>query len=125
MREAAALIGTRADWWFQGRELVEALAVLAALAAGDAAGAERRFHDALALAERRLQMYGAAWLVAECATPLGRAGITTHWSTVEHYATVADTLGYVLLTMRYSTVLAQRAASDEVVPSLAGAVGLT
>src|SRR5204862_524939 len=50
------------DRWFQGREMVEALAVRAALETNDGRAAESGFRAALARAEPHDQ-YGAAWFV--------------------------------------------------------------
>ncbi|HKG93331.1 MAG TPA: diguanylate cyclase [Gemmatimonadaceae bacterium] len=103
LRDVNALIETRADWWFQGKEQVGALGVLTALASGDVGGAVRRFTDALAEAERH-EPYSAAWLVAECATPLADAGYAGVWETVERHSRQVGALGYALLSARYATL---------------------
>jgi tetratricopeptide (TPR) repeat protein len=101
LEAANTIIGERQDWWFQGRELVEALAVRLALAAGDRAAAERRFRHALSQAERH-DLYGAAWLVAECAAPLEAQGVEEVRNAVAQYAPQAQTLGYAPLSARYA-----------------------
>jgi hypothetical protein len=108
LRDAGALMESRADWWFQGKEQVGALRVLTALAAGNTAEAVRRFTDALAEAERH-EPYSAAWLVAECATPLADAGYAGVWQTVERHSKQVGALGYALLSDRYAA-LAELAA---------------
>ena len=101
LAESRAKIGARHDWWFQGRELTEALGVLTALSAGGAALAEARFNAALALADRH-DNYGAAWLVAECAPALADAGRHSVWELVDSYAGRVDALGYAPLSARYA-----------------------
>jgi diguanylate cyclase (GGDEF)-like protein/putative nucleotidyltransferase with HDIG domain len=101
VRDATALIDGRAEWWFQGRELAEALSVRAALTAGDEHLAERRFGEALALAERH-DPYGAAWLVADCATPLAASGLSSVRKTVARYVPLVEALGYAQLSARYA-----------------------
>jgi tetratricopeptide (TPR) repeat protein len=107
MQETAALLGDRPDWWFQGRELADALSVRAALASGDERLAERRFTAALSLAERH-DPYGAAWLVGECAVPLAASGLGNVQSTVARYAPLVEALGYAQLSARYSSLAARK-----------------
>ena len=104
---ADALIGQRADPWFQGRELAEALSVRVALEEGKRDDAERRFYDALALAEQR-DKYGAAWLVAEAGAYLADAGLASLWQLVDRYAAQVDELGYRPLSERYSALRTAR-----------------
>lgn len=62
---ARALMGTRTEWWFQGRELWEALTIrLLANEEGPKHGL-RMLLDALQRAESHDQ-YAAVWLGAEC-----------------------------------------------------------
>jgi tetratricopeptide (TPR) repeat protein len=100
LREVAARLSTRGDWWFQGRELAEALDVRVALRTAGAR-AETRFREALALAERN-DRYAAAWLLAECAGPLVAVGATAVWETVEEYAREVEALGYASLSRRFA-----------------------
>ena len=72
-RQAAAALGGRQEWWFQGRELLEALVVRLALDGGDARGAARAFAGSHAAAERH-DAYAAAWLAAECGPALRLGG---------------------------------------------------
>jgi diguanylate cyclase (GGDEF)-like protein len=101
LRAGAALIGGRADWWFQGRELHEALAVRLALAEGDRPHAVARFATAHALAARH-DPYGASWLVSECAPLLLAAGDDGARPLAERYAREAAERGYILLSARYA-----------------------
>jgi len=62
------------DWWFAGRELVDAVTLQVALGAGHSGAAVDLFARAL----RRLDAmdpYAGAWLVAECAPTLEVAGL--------------------------------------------------
>jgi diguanylate cyclase (GGDEF)-like protein/putative nucleotidyltransferase with HDIG domain len=62
------------NWWFPGRELVDAFAVRMAMVGGHVSLA----HDLFAGACDRLATvdpYGNAWLVSECAQVLERAGV--------------------------------------------------
>jgi tetratricopeptide (TPR) repeat protein len=61
------------DWWFPGREVVDALAVQLALAAGHSGAA----FDIFTRAQRRFELidpYAGAWIVAECADGLEGRG---------------------------------------------------
>ena len=87
-------------WWFQGRELFEALAVRLDVALADAGSAERRFVQALRLAEASDQ-YGAAWLVAEVAGPLAGIGVRTALAQISRFAALVAELDYSTLTARY------------------------
>jgi diguanylate cyclase (GGDEF)-like protein/putative nucleotidyltransferase with HDIG domain len=68
---ASALIGTREDWWFQGRELVEALAVRLAASDGLMEQAEQHLLQVFPLAEA-YDTYVALTLGGECASLLAR-----------------------------------------------------
>ncbi|MFN8583273.1 MAG: hypothetical protein U0163_20145 [Gemmatimonadaceae bacterium] len=91
-------------WWFQGRQLLEALAVRVHLHLGDTAAAERRFTDGLWLAEKT-DVYGAAWLVAEVAGSLAEVGMQAASAQVGRFAALVKTLDYAPLTSRYEALL--------------------
>jgi diguanylate cyclase (GGDEF)-like protein len=82
--------GTTAAW-FQGRELLDALAVRVAATAGHAALANERFTNAFHLAEPN-EAFAAAQLVAECASALAGVGVDTFDDTIERvrYAAIAS-----------------------------------
>jgi hypothetical protein len=82
--------GTTAAW-FQGRELLDALAVRVAATAGHAALANERFTNAFHLAEPN-ETFAAAQLVAECASALAGVGVDTFDDTIERvrYAAIAS-----------------------------------
>ena len=73
-RTSELVADARSDWWFNGRELVDALAVRMALAGGHPSVA----HDLFLRAMHRLDgldAFASAWLVAECSPELERAGL--------------------------------------------------
>ena len=96
----------RASWWFQGRELLEALAIRVHLHLADAPAARRRFDEGLAVAELS-DTYGAAWLVAEVAGPLAEFGVHAAREQVERFAEMVKGLDYATLTARYAALMAQ------------------
>ncbi len=69
MRWIRANVETRPEWWFQGRDLVDALRIRLAAERGDDSHAMRLLSDAVTLAGRH-DVYVAAYLVAECAPSL-------------------------------------------------------
>ncbi len=99
---AEQALGARIDWWFQGRELLESLAVRIAALDGDIAGARRRFHAAVSRLEM-LEVYPAAWLVADCASELAEqdAGI---WKVVTRFAAHPAVHDYVPLAARFTAL---------------------
>ena len=96
----------RATWWFQGRELLEALAIRVHLQVHDVAAAKLRFTEGLALAEHS-DTYGAAWLVADVAGPLAEVGVLVPREQLERFAELAKGLDYAPLTARYAVLMSQ------------------
>lgn len=99
LQRVAARTVSRADW-FQGRELVEALAVLVAVARGDVGEAVRQFSDALRLAATA-DAYGGAFLTAACAKAIAPHAPELVAEAVGTYAPRVATIGYVELTNRF------------------------
>src|SRR5438270_165160 len=108
-RNAETMVGERFDWWFQNRELVEALSVRVALELGRRDEAEQRFRTALAHTEPR-DARCAAWLAAECAPTLIAAGADV-WDFVRRFSARADDMGYTALATRFRSLLARQAGS--------------
>ena len=104
-RNAETMVGERFDWWFQNRELVEALSVRVALELGRRDEAEQRFRTALAHTEPR-DARCAAWLAAECAPALIAAGADV-WDFVRRFSGRADDMGYTALATRFRSLLAR------------------
>jgi len=99
---AEQALGTRTDWWFQGRELLESLVVRMAAHDGEMTVAQRRFHAAVARLEM-LEIYPAAWMVADCAAELVEqdAGV---WKVVNRFATHPALQDYVPLAARFTAL---------------------
>ncbi|MCC7054357.1 MAG: diguanylate cyclase [Gemmatimonadaceae bacterium] len=106
LQSCAVRVRDRATWWFQGRELLEALAIRVHLQCGDASAARQRFESGLALAEAS-DTYGAAWLVADVAGPLAAVGVCAAHDQVPRFAALAEGLAYAPLTARYAALLAR------------------
>lgn len=88
-----------AEWWFPGREMVDALALQMALSSGHVGAA----FDLFTRARQRLDTvdpYAGAWLVAECAAPLQRAGLPAIDATRRVAAERARTLTFAPLAER-------------------------
>lgn len=100
LRRAEELLGVGTlPAWFGGRELVDALAVRVAAAAGHAGLAADRFERALALAEPN-DTFAAARLAAECAPALASVGVRTIAATIERLRMAAIASGFDRLASR-------------------------
>ena len=108
LRAAEGALGDRGDWWFQGRELLESLAVRLAAHDGQLAAARKRFHVAVARLEL-MEVYAAAWMVADCGAELVERdeGI---WRVVERFTTHEAVQEFVPLAARFTALrdLAER-----------------
>jgi tetratricopeptide (TPR) repeat protein len=92
-QSVAEMLSGPGGWWFQGRELAEALCILDSLARGAVDEADTRFRRALDAAEQH-EPYGAALLVAEVAPALAAAGVEVVAALGADYAGGAKTLGF-------------------------------
>ena len=99
---AEQILGARVDWWFQGRELFESLAIRVAALDGDLVGARRRLHAAVARLEM-LEVYGAAWLVADCAAELADDDDGV-WRVVHRLASHPGVKDYKPLAARFTAL---------------------
>ena len=86
--------------WFQGRELIEALAVQVEGARGDLAAAVDRFERAQATAGG-MDVYSAIWLGAECADVLRAYDPAYLREVISRYAERAATLAGTAMRTRY------------------------
>ncbi|HET9683683.1 MAG TPA: diguanylate cyclase [Gemmatimonadaceae bacterium] len=102
LKSAEGALGDRADWWFQGRELLESLAVRLAAHDGQLAAARKRFHAAVARLEL-MEVYAAAWMVADCGAELAEQdqGI---WRVVERFTTHEAVQEFVPLAARFTAL---------------------
>jgi diguanylate cyclase (GGDEF)-like protein len=89
--------------WFQGREMVEALAVRLMVVNGDQSSALDRLTSALALAEPA-ELYAAAWLTAACAPALRPHDPERITEFVRRYAPRVAELGYTEMARRYDSL---------------------
>jgi tetratricopeptide (TPR) repeat protein len=96
-------IRARKDW-FQGRELVEALAVRLAAEEGRMDDAIRCFDNARTLVDAS-DIYTAAWLTAECAEVLFEHDPERVRGAVERFSQPVRDQGYTELIKRYDALL--------------------
>lgn len=96
-------VRNRAEW-FQGREVVEALAIRVESQAGNHAAAFERLSAAVALAETA-DVYTAAWIIAAVAGGLVDANGEILTSFVNRYADRVKKLGYAEMTRRFDALL--------------------
>jgi tetratricopeptide (TPR) repeat protein len=98
----------RESWWFQGRELLESLVVRLAAHDGRMVQAHRRFHAAVKRLEL-VEVYAAAWMVADCAAELAArdAGV---WKVVGRFASHPAVQEFAPLAARFTALrdLAER-----------------
>jgi diguanylate cyclase (GGDEF)-like protein/putative nucleotidyltransferase with HDIG domain len=96
-------LGSRLDWWFQKRELLESLEIRLDAHAEHYAAALARFHTALPRLEES-DGYAAAWMVADCAADLG-AYDRTVWALVARFAGHPMVQQFVPLSARFTALV--------------------
>jgi tetratricopeptide (TPR) repeat protein len=96
-------VRNRAEW-FQGREVVEALAIRMEAQAGNQTAAFERLSAAVALAETA-DVYTAAWIIAAVAGGLIDANGELLSGFVNRYADRVKKLGYAEMTRRFEELL--------------------
>jgi hypothetical protein len=99
---AQRLLAGRDDWWFQGRERLEALVIRLAMLDGAQATAHARFCTALETLEPS-DVYGAAWLLADCGAELATEDPTI-WGIVERFAENSAVEKFVPLAARFTAL---------------------
>ena len=102
MRWIRANVEPRPEWWFQGRDLVDALRIRLAAERGDDAHALRLLHEAVAIAGR-YDPYVAAFLVAESAPSLRRS-TDALVTLIDQISPEVDTLGFAAVAERLSVL---------------------
>ena len=102
MRWIRANIEPRPEWWFQGRDLVDALRIRLAAERGDDAHALRLLHEAVAIAGR-YDPYVAAFLVAECAPSLRRS-TDALITLIDQISPDVEALGFAVVAERLSVL---------------------
>ncbi|HWJ12542.1 MAG TPA: HD domain-containing phosphohydrolase [Gemmatimonadaceae bacterium] len=111
MRWVRANVETRPEWWFQGRDLVDALRIRLAAERGDDTHAIRLLDDAVELAER-FNPYVAAYLVLECAPSLRRHSNDTLIAIVDRVSPAAVRLGFTVIAQRLAALRADLPGSN-------------
>ncbi len=99
------LLEQRGSWWFQGRELADALAFRVAVTRGDVQGAVQQLRQAVANVEPR-DPYRAAWLVAEVAPTLLSLRHPAGRELLDRFAPRVDEAGYTQLSLRFAEMRA-------------------
>jgi diguanylate cyclase (GGDEF)-like protein len=102
MRWIRSNVEPRPEWWFQGRDLVDALRIRLAAERGDDAHALRLLHEAVAIAGR-YDPYVAAFLVAECAPSLRRS-TEALVTLIDQISPEVETLGFAAVAERLSVL---------------------
>ncbi|MFN8580408.1 MAG: hypothetical protein U0163_05435 [Gemmatimonadaceae bacterium] len=101
-RRINELLGSApADWWFAGRERVDALAIRMALGSGHLSVAFGLFERAVALAEGR-DAWATCWLVAQVGQPLVDAGLPAARATILVAARRANEHDFASLVRRFA-----------------------
>jgi tetratricopeptide (TPR) repeat protein len=99
---ASRTLGERDDWWFQGRERLESLAIRLANLEGDSETALARFRTAVERLEA-MDVYSAAWMVADCAAELTSSDAEI-WSAVDRFADHGTVRQFVPLAARFTAL---------------------
>ncbi len=99
---AYQIFAGRTDWWFQGRELLESLAIRIDAHAGRHDAAQVRFRTAVERLEP-MDVYAAAWLVADCAATLAERDPRV-WEAVHRFADHSTVQQFVPLAARYTAL---------------------
>jgi len=99
---AYQIFAGRMDWWFQGRELLESLTIRINAQAGRYDAALERFRTAVERLEP-MDVYAAAWLVADCAATLAERDPSV-WSAVYKFGAHATVNQFVPLAARYTAL---------------------
>ncbi|MBW8769970.1 MAG: diguanylate cyclase [Gemmatimonadetes bacterium] len=99
---AQRILAGRDDWWFQGRERLEALVIRLAMLDGAKTIAHTRFCIALEKLEPS-DVYGAAWLLADCGAELATEDPTI-WGIVERFADNSTVESFVPLAARFTAL---------------------
>jgi tetratricopeptide (TPR) repeat protein len=113
---AVRALNGRDDWWFQGRELLESLVIQLDARSGRHEAARARFRVAVERLEA-MDVWAAAWLVADCAAALAEHDPTV-WQTVERLGSHATVQEFVPLSARFTALrdMAERMPGVRFVP---------
>lgn len=109
MRWIRANVETRPDWWFQGRDLVDALRIRMAAERGDDSHALRLLHEGIEIALRH-DPYVAAYLIAECA-PSFRRSQDALLALIDEITPETTALGFAAMAERLTVLRAALASA--------------
>ena len=99
---AHGVLGTRQDWWFQGRELLESLVIRLHARDQRMDAALARFHSAIERLEV-MDVYAAAWMVADCAAEIAEHDASL-WPVIERLANHPTIQQFVPLSARFTAL---------------------
>ena len=102
MRWIRANVETRPDWWFHGRDLVDALRIRMAADRGDDAHGLRLLHDGIKIALRH-DPYVAGYLLVECA-PSFRRSQDALLGLIDDITPNIATLGFAVMAERLAVL---------------------
>jgi hypothetical protein len=105
MKWIRANVEPRPDWWFQGRDMVDALRIRLAAERGDDAHAMRLLHEAVAIAGKH-DPYTAAYLVAECGPSLRRSADALT-ALIDQISPEVEALGFAGVSQRLAMLRSQ------------------
>jgi diguanylate cyclase (GGDEF)-like protein len=100
-RAISARLEGRPGWWFQGREIVEALRIRTAAARKDYAEAVQLLKDNVHELQSR-DLYAAGWLLGECASALPPDKVP--FQLINDLAPRIEAHGYAGLSLRFATL---------------------
>lgn len=109
---AQRALGTREEWWFQGRERLESLRIRLAIQDGARTLALARFREAVERLEA-MDVYSAAWLVGDCGAEVA-AGEADAWSIVDRFGEHTMVQQFAPLAARFTALrdMANRQGTD-------------
>ncbi|HEU4720019.1 MAG TPA: HD domain-containing phosphohydrolase [Gemmatimonadaceae bacterium] len=109
---AHRILGTREEWWFQGRERLESLLIRLAIQDGAGTLALARFRAAVERLEA-MDVYSAAWLVGDCGAEVA-AGESEVWSIVDRFGEHSMVRQFAPLAARFTALrdMANRQQTD-------------
>ena len=100
-RAISARLDGRPGWWFQGREIVEALRIRTAAARKDYGEAVQLLKDNVEALQAR-DLYAAGWLLGECASALPPDKVP--FQLINDLAPRIESHGYAGLSLRFATL---------------------
>jgi tetratricopeptide (TPR) repeat protein len=102
LKAAEAQLGARNDWWFQSRELLEALVIRLHAHAGEHQQALERFRAAVEKLEPT-DIYAATWLTADCAATVAEHDPRV-WETVDRLSQHETVQLFMPLSARFTAL---------------------